>query len=893
MMKVSKNHLYSCVFATAVFSFLSTVDIQARSDSFMSFLCNENKPYYRCNDGKRHTIDNKVYQFVEVFGEESKKNNSLMLLAPIVAEEFGTVIQATHVKIIGGAYGVLAANNGIIEIDRGSIETAKVGVYAEKEGASVILTDTKIKVGYQESIQGTALFSGVDASIKMIGGSVDVRNAAALYVGTGGSAILDGVTIISKNQKVANEEDEVFHAALNINQHGSIHLKNSSVMVTDIRGLWIGLDVNAQSNVGTKENISVSRVYIDDSIVTVTGNQHGIHFDMDKGANDSEQGFVFLKKSIFEAPAATAIYSSKSSGYIAASKGTEISGDLLLMLEKGASVGILADSSVLKGGTRVSDNSIAELYLSGDSKWILTKRKEINWQNSDRATSSVSFVRLSDSAIVFETPTSTKYQTLRIGNGAEEVFSMQGNARLYLNTYTNNDGSFDNQKTDRILIYGDISGKSTVHVQLITEDKGGETGGENVQGISIIQVYGKAKEDSFQLSSAYITLEGFPYQYYLHAYGPSSSRGNASVAQRLIEGEGDFWDYRLESKYIEPTAFFPIAPSLEIAPHSELKVRLVVPQIPTYLLLPNALFHVGLMDISNQNRQLETMRTAASRFLEIDKNPTLFVHGYSANHHYTSNLSALEYGYGGNLDYNAVEVGILLKTIENPYSATSFGVMGSYGKLSLQPQNVEESQKNSLDKWSVIVYGSMQHDAGLYLDGFLSYGLFKGDIFTLVGGKTATLKGNPLSASLSIGKAFMTGYKGFVFDPQIQVIYQHLQFNKACDIGGFDIEMGKPDQWVMRVGGNVTKTFVVSEKDRATSFYGMFHLIHNFEKKQFVHFKDAFQLASFGSSLEAGVGIYSQLSQKITLHSDLVYQHKLTKSGFSGVHFSAGLRYRF
>ncbi len=53
---------------------------------------------------------------------------------------------------------------------------------------------------------------------------------------------------------------------------------------------------------------------------------------------------------------------------------------------------------------------------------------------------------------------------------------------------------------------------------------------------------------------------------------------------------------------------------------------------------------------------------------------------------------------------------------------------------------------------SRIVYGSMQHDAGLYLDGFLSYGLFKGDVFTFVEGKTATLKGNSLSASLSIGK---------------------------------------------------------------------------------------------------------------------------------------------
>ncbi len=168
-MKVSKNHLYLCVFTIAVFSFLLTVDIQARSGSFVSFSCNENKPYYRCNDGKKHKIANKVYQFVEVFEEGSKKDNFFMLPATIVAEESVTVIQVTHVKIISSAYGVFASNNGIIEIDRRSIKTAEVGVYAEKQGASVILTDAKIKVEDQESIQGTALFSSVDASIKMIG----------------------------------------------------------------------------------------------------------------------------------------------------------------------------------------------------------------------------------------------------------------------------------------------------------------------------------------------------------------------------------------------------------------------------------------------------------------------------------------------------------------------------------------------------------------------------------------------------------------------------------------------------------------------------------------------------------------------------------------------------
>ncbi len=57
--------------------------------------------------------------------------------------------------------------------------------------------------------------------------------------------------------------------------------------------------------------------------------------------------------------------------------------------------------------------------------------------------------------------------------------------------------------------------------------------------------------------------------------------------------------------------------------------------------------------------------------------------------------------------------------------------MGAYGKLSLQLLDVEQSQKSIFDKWSVMAYGSAQHDTDFYIDSFLSYGLFSGNVFTL------------------------------------------------------------------------------------------------------------------------------------------------------------------
>ncbi|WP_375676736.1 hypothetical protein, partial [Bartonella sp. CB21SXKL] len=75
-----------------------------------------------------------------------------------------------------------------------------------------------------------------------------------------------------------------------------------------------------------------------------------------------------------------------------------------------------------------------------------------------------------------------------------------------------------------------------------------------------------------------------------------------------------------------------------------LRVRDVVPQVPSYLLLPNALFHAGLMDIGSQNKQLETVRSNSGRLLKTDGTPTLSVFSYGGSYRYVSDLSALEYG---------------------------------------------------------------------------------------------------------------------------------------------------------------------------------------------------------------------------------------------------------
>ncbi|UTO28035.1 autotransporter family protein [Bartonella harrusi] len=896
-----------------------------------------NGAYYICDNCTEDKIDNKSYKMTntphnltavtvkgggtKVTGENVTVRSEVLdksFLVGVHVLENGKIVLED--PILKGTTIALRASNGVIEIKNGKIEESHEGADAT-DNSFVLLEDTKIKTA-----NGTAsLLSYENSEIWMSGGSVDFMNSYGVSSMLGGKVNLENVKITGKGDKGKD------HAVVRMDLGGAVNFKNGIIDVTDAHGILSEntvatfnsiLPTNALSDeVSTTEvnsdNVDVTEVNIESSSITVRGKgAYGIYFKGEKlgekfeKKEDSKEKetpgrleVVNLQRTMFSVLDDVAIYSSeKTSGVVGLTQSTLSSGSLLLKAENGASVKVLASASTLEGGVFVDDNSTAELYLSGDSTWILKQRQQNNSHESDFSKDlSISLVSLMDSSINFKKLKSApvyNYQTLNIGQGTGEVYKAQGDAEIYLNTYLNKGGALENQKTDRVLIYGDVAGKTMVHVRAVSGSPGESTGsGGNEQGISIIQVSGEAHQDSFQLDGGYVTAKNSPYQYKLYAYGPKSSLGKASATQRLVKGDGEFWDFRLENGYVDsgpqPSPSPTPPPEPPLVPDLQPRPKAVVPQVPTYLLLPNALFQTGLMNIGNQSKRLEALRIDASGLLKSDENSAFFVRGYGGSHRYTSNLSALEYGYGGELDYNAIEAGVLLQAIENAYGTASFGIMGSYERFSLQPLDVEQSKKSAFDKWSVTAYGGMQHDAGFYVDGLLSYGLFKGDVITLARGKTATLKGNPLSASLTAGKAFMIGDECLIFDPNVQVVYQHLQFDKAHDVDNFDIEMGKLDQWVARVGGRLIKTLPTTDEVRVVSFYGKMYLSHGLGGKKIVHFKDPFQLGAFGSSLETGLGFNAKLSSKFALHGDVVYQHKLTKAGFSGTSFSGGLRYHF
>ncbi|MET3560520.1 outer membrane autotransporter protein [Bartonella japonica] len=833
----------------------------------------------------------------------------------VLAEEGGKVVLNKKSAIKSSMIGLETRNGGEVKIIDGTISVHQVGALA-KSGSSIHLNSTDI------SVEGPIAAAGLSSNggeIIMNSGSISFTGGVAVNSDLGGSVKLSKVKIINGNKSAeldAAKKDEA--SAFLLSGGGSIDFVDGSV-VTSTSALRIkGTDGSAVDTVSHRRkrsaNVrsSMNRANVESSTVKVDGEKsYGIHFDGAESGRAGRQnrsaefaqkkkpvgvtGEVSLKKTTFEVAKSVAIYANNSGGLVSLENKTILSGDSLLRVENSSNILVLAKNSIISGSAHIDSNSYAKIDLENGSEWILKRGKysDLKAQDSQCVDSCVSSVSLVNSGIKFlSSETEGKYQTLQIGKGEGTVYKAQGEAVIYLNARLNPNDQSGEQVTDRLLIHGNVEGKTTVHVAATSGSAGGVKNGAHIaHSVPVIQVYGKAEKDSFQLKGGYIALQNSPYKYTLRSYGPETTSKQKSVHQRFMKDGGEFWDFRLENQYVKSNDSRGSRVGLSSLPKQV--ARSVVPQVPTYLLLPNSIFHAGLMDINNQNKQLEAVRISSGGTLEARESPALYLRGYGGNYRYASDLSALEYGYGGEIDYNGVEAGVLLQAIESVGNTVSFGVMGSYGKLSLQPLEVEQSQKSAFDKWTASAYGTVQHDAGFYVDGLFSYGLFKGDVLTLARGKTATLKGNPLSVSLTSGQSFATGYKGVVLEPQAQVVYQHLQFSKARDIDNFDIEMGTLDQWVARVGGRLSKLSAGSEGVNVVAFYGKLYFAHGFGGKQTVHFKDAFQLGAFGSSLEAGLGFNAKIDPKFSLHGDVLYQHKLNKAGFSGASFSGGVRYQF
>ncbi|WCR55264.1 MAG: hypothetical protein PG977_000657 [Bartonella clarridgeiae] len=556
---------------------------------------------------------------------------------------------------------------------------------------------------------------------------------------------------------------------------------------------------------------------------------------------------------------------------------SEVRSDILLddrygmeVSYKSLPVVLLANHSVLEGKVNVTGTISTFLGLE-NSKWIIPANLIYG---QGRQESIVNVLKLINSSIIFDKKVDSDYQTLYVKppepeNNPPAVrpsrYTAVGDARVYLNV-----GSVD---SDKLIIKTEVVGVTKVYINHV-KDRIQATRAHNVlvsapqEGITLIEAPGYVNKNAFKLPHGYITMDGLPYRHILKAIRtPAVSDNSTSLSN---------WHFKLQDGYID----------------SQSRVKALVPQMASYLVMPNALFSSGISDISNQNKVLADIRETLN--IESKKKGSFFLSSYGNTASLSSIRNPIQYGYGADIGYAALQTGVVLGSFENENTITRVGLLGTYGKVSFTPKDMEDSAKSALDKWSISAFGSVQHDNNLYMNALLSYGIVKGHIKTAVINNVAELDDTKMfSVSTTVGQKLATGAKGVSFEPQAQLVYQSVMFNTILDSDNLQVNMKDPNQWLVRVGGRLTKTVPVVEKDSFISFYGKVNVMKTLSASDTIEVSDTFYLDSMGSAIEGGLGINVQVTKNILFHGDASYQQRLSKAGISGASFAGRLLYRF
>ncbi|WP_404978565.1 autotransporter outer membrane beta-barrel domain-containing protein [Bartonella sp. MR30HLJHH] len=755
------------------------------------------------------------------------------------------------------------------------IEDISSGIEAEN-GKTITLHNKKIQDnGFAVHAEGN------NSKVNMIGGTVDA-GFVALSVSDGGEIDATGIAVTAEIVGLLNIE-------------GTIKLKDSSVHVTG--------NHEADGIIFRNNPYNASR-----KRYTRNAERNANAVQEQDVANIADKVTLENTKIFVEHGRGINLYGTGINGEVSL-KNSEIHADILLKNIKNENaftntLTLVSNHSSLEGRVRTSKDNRTVFDLKEGTKWLLKANKIA--QNNDNVSddhvqfgvdkksySNLSGLHLTDSVIMFDKPMEGHYQALFIGPNLPKgegtahtasIYSATGVAEIYVNTQWDKHSPITEQQTDRIVINGDVSGRTVVHINLQETDKkttdSSAVWGEHMaslplgtHGISIIQVSGQANENSFTLAGNYMTIGKQPYKYVLTSYKP----GTSHESQNLFGKNSNFWDFRLQNAYID----------------KDKKVRALLPQVANYLTISNTLFSAGFTDVNNQNTLLDNMQTTVFG-AEDNKNNGIFFSSYGEKVTLSSNRDPLHYGYGADVNYAALQLGVILAALESKDISTHFGFVGTYGKLAFTPKEMQDSEKTTLDKWSLAAYSSIQHSNGIYVNTLLSYGKLKGNITTALVGNATKLDGTEmLNISATIGQKLATNTKGLVFEPQAQFIYQNLMFDIFSDADGLKVDMGNPHQWLVRIGGRLTKTIMAAEESKAVSFYGKVNVIRASGDGKTIKIADTFHVDPTGSSVEGGMGVNAYLSQNIVLNADISYRQKLQKAGVSGTNLSGGIRYRF
>lgn len=471
------------------------------------------------------------------------------------------------------------------------------------------------------------------------------------------------------------------------------------------------------------------------------------------------------------------------------------------------------------------------------------------------------------------------------------------NGAVFLNTMLNDGGDLANQKTDRLLISGNASGTTYLHVT--GQGAGGNTNlsGDNLlhanEGISLVQVGGSSTADAFQLAGGYIAAG--PFMYRLHAFGP----GEADQSQNLLATGPLAWDYRLTTVGECANACLPtpdpIPDPADDSANPEVR-KGVAPQTGAYVSSATALFDYNSRLVDTLHQRLGEIRN-----IQVNESASpageIFVRYTGSQNHYRSDRNFAQYGYDFDQSSNALQLGgsILGWTYDN--SSLRFGVAAQHGQITATPKrtSIGGSQTkytaNGISAWMTWL-----QDSGFYVDAVLGGDRYNGKVSTnLRGSDIAMIRSGGWHASIEAGYPFAIGHD-WTAEPQVQVTYQSLTFSDVSDTDKLDVRLGNASQASYRLGGRVVKSGNALFSPYLRADYIKRRGSHQqveISSADWTDISASFAGGRSGDSYLLGLGATSQVINNLAIYGEASYQGRVKDYGSAGWTANFGLRWNF
>jgi len=256
--------------------------------------------------------------------------------------------------------------------------------------------------------------------------------------------------------------------------------------------------------------------------------------------------------------------------------------------------------------------------------------------------------------------------------------------------------------------------------------------------------------------------------------------------------------------------------------------------------------------------------------------------GFQRNGNFERNGPSYDYTFAG------IQTGLDIFAREQADGTLDkLGIYVGYGQIDANVKGAWQGKAGSvdMDAYTVGAYWTHKAAAGWYTDAVVQGTWYQADARSIAGQQLKT-DGFGFLASLETGYAFNLG-NGFTLEPQAQLVYQNVSFDKVSDAyGRFDLSDGESLRG--RLGVRLTKSWNMADefKPRMLTAWLRANVWHEFMGGSSTTVTDLTggNPLKFNSSLkgtwgEIGAGVSGQVSENVSLFATAAYNRSLDNKG--------------